>query len=483
MIESFGFSWFRSFREPTEIGIAPITLVYGQNAAGKSSALKALLLLKMNLGDASDHGEMVYAAGSVDLGSAKAVAHQHLSYEPTCVSAVFDVKMSPPLCRDDGRGRVEIELRLPHDDIDSQVAMRFLDHPSRPTLGWDMTTATANAGRRVWILKHDSLEAYTSLFGGPRGLFDNDDMSGELDPAARPVMRCAGLLPAEQIGTFSGGYREFPKFRFVDRGSEYEGQVAPAGRWDNFSTTVMKHRVPESLRRIGHIGPARKLPNRIESTVGSGESGESSLLVAIRQDESLRNRLNNQLWSLGIEYEVISRRLEDAVLGELHSLELRNSRSGVVTALTDVGYGVSQILPVVLEAHRPGNELLLVEQPELHLHPALQARLADLFISTAMGGNRTRFLIETHSEALILRLLRRIREGVLPLDALKVLYVDQDEAGVSFVKEILIDQHGEFLTPWPHGFFDERLRELMDNFSGKSDAADGSSWSVWQGDS
>jgi predicted ATPase len=101
-----------------------------------------------------------------------------------------------------------------------------------------------------------------------------------------------------------------------------------------------------------------------------------------------------------------------------------------------------------------------VEQPELHLHPAMQARIADVFIEAAMGGRNVQFLIETHSESLMLRFLRRIREGTLNPESIQVLYVDQDAEGASQIHDLPISPSGEFLADWPKGFFDERLEEL-----------------------
>jgi predicted ATPase len=90
----------------------------------------------------------------------------------------------------------------------------------------------------------------------------------------------------------------------------------------------------------------------------------------------------------------------------------------------------------------------------------MQARLADMFLDQATGGNRARFLIETHSESLMLRFLRRIREERVSPDEIQVLYVDQDHDGNSVVTELPISSDGEFMTRWPNGFFDERLEEL-----------------------
>ncbi len=150
-------------------------------------------------------------------------------------------------------------------------------------------------------------------------------------------------------------------------------------------------------------------------------------------------------------------------------LELVDVDSGLRAQPRDVGIGISQVLPVVVAALEPSSRLIAIEQPELHIHPAVQVALGDLF-ARAATDNGSLFLIETHSEHLILRLLRRIREttdGELPpgLPALSagqvgVIYVERSETGVKLTA-LPIDQTGEFKTHWPAGFFEERAGELF----------------------
>jgi len=134
-----------------------------------------------------------------------------------------------------------------------------------------------------------------------------------------------------------------------------------------------------------------------------------------------------------------------------------------------VGIGVSQVLPVLVSAYASKNKIIAIEQPEIHLHPGLQAELGDVFIESAMSENGNTFLLETHSEHLILRILRRIRDnnkgecnGVpITNKDVAVLYVAPDKNG-SKVINIPITEDGDFETDWPEGFFEEREKELFD---------------------
>lgn len=497
MISSFGFSSFRSFQHEVSLSLAPITLLYGQNSAGKSSALKALLFLKANLSDSAEDGVIQYSSSTVDLGSALSLAHMHRTIEPTTLGATVELGIPESLGGTwptgseqfaDGpkagtsrtrmpSGQIEIRVSLPHEDIGPEVEYRFLGLAHKPSIRWSLTTIEDS--REVLILKPDSLEVFRMLFGNLQDVSEGTqetayeaDSSGEIDLWARPVMRAVGILPGEQIGTFSGKFKAFNRLRLEEVEFRRLRRGAPTGVSWEITQGAVHRQISREFRRVRHVGPARRLPDRVESSTRQAHVREVDLLAAIHRDDSLRTRLNNQLAELQIEFEVLSRHIPDPVLGDIYSLELRNRRTNVVTALTDVGYGVSQILPVILESFRPGRNIVLIEQPELHLHPALQARLGDLFISGARGGIGNRFVIETHSEAIMLRILRRIRERRLPPEAVQVLYVDQDEDGVSGVKKILIDENGEWLSSWPHGFFEERIEELIGQFEPSFDSAD-----------
>jgi hypothetical protein len=153
---------------------------------------------------------------------------------------------------------------------------------------------------------------------------------------------------------------------------------------------------------------------------------------------------------------------------QLRDLVIIDKRTDTPVSHRDIGIGISQVLPVLVSAYASTGKIVAIEQPEIHLHPALQAELGDVFIESALGERRNTFILETHSEHLILRLMRRMRdtcEGRLPAglppvrpEDVAILYVQSKDAA-AVVRVLELDEEGQFLDPWPGGFFEEGFRE------------------------
>ena len=136
----------------------------------------------------------------------------------------------------------------------------------------------------------------------------------------------------------------------------------------------------------------------------------------------------------------------------------------MLVSVQDVGFGVSQLLPILVEGCRSRRGTLLVQQPELHLHPGLQSRLAELLARLSgpdpSDPHRKQFILETHSEHMILRIQNLVRRGEVRPQDVAILYVDSRHK-IPNMQQLRLNDSGDFLDEWPEGFFEERLDELF----------------------
>jgi hypothetical protein len=240
------------------------------------------------------------------------------------------------------------------------------------------------------------------------------------------------------------------------------------------------------LRDAIYIGPLREVPSRgalyqHAGRVTSWADGLAAWDLLLADRANLVEDTNRWLRRLGAGCQIVVQQLfdrgaeaEDLTDGNVDKTVRRlllDTGGDSFVLPSEVGAGVSQILPVVVAAVHGRSGLTLVEQPEIHVHPAVQVGLGDLFIdAVAREGSRRMLLIETHSEHLILRLLRRIRETTdnelvegapsFSEDELSVVHVENSLEGVR-IRRLHVDEHGEFTDRWPKGFFAERMAELL----------------------
>ena len=245
-----------------------------------------------------------------------------------------------------------------------------------------------------------------------------------------------------------------------------------------------------------YIGPFRQPPERLyhlsKPSRGNivGSKGQQMVNI-LYHDNFLLKDVNKWLHRLGVPYSVKPRILGEELTASYLELRLQDVRRSegkgnrtVEVTLNDVGFGISQILPIVCECVALRNKTIIIEQPELHIHPKLQSNLADLF-AWSMKERGNQIIVETHSEHIILRLLRRIRETTrsdfaswpkeltaaacnrtnkdlngLKMEEVSVVYVEGGEQGAS-VTQLPINEEGDFTRPWPGGFFTERDQDLF----------------------
>ncbi len=169
-------------------------------------------------------------------------------------------------------------------------------------------------------------------------------------------------------------------------------------------------------------------------------------------------------------YESVKKIIRNASIKQIKDIILLDDRfsAEMEVHLPDVGFGISQIVPVIVSSLISRGKIICIEQPEIHLHPKLQAELGDVFIESALGKQKNTFVLETHSEHLILRIMRRMREtangdlpsGIPPVrpEDVSILYVEPVGSS-SVVRKLELDEEGQLLDPWPGGFFEEGFKE------------------------
>ena len=213
-----------------------------------------------------------------------------------------------------------------------------------------------------------------------------------------------------------------------------------------------KRAIADELEEIGDTG----LDEIIDSYDKEGNPERTA--TVIKDPESASERIQDRM------VQTSTGKLQELVMIDNHY------RPPVPVTHRDVGVGVSQVLPVLAYAYAYKNKLIAIEQPEIHIHPKLQAELADVFIESALGERKNTFLLETHSEHLILRIMRRMREtfearlpkglpAIRPKDV-SILFVEPTANG-SIVREMELNERGELVKAWPGGFFEEGLNEAF----------------------
>ena len=238
----------------------------------------------------------------------------------------------------------------------------------------------------------------------------------------------------------------------------------------------------DELAATNYIGPIRAMPERMYAYSGTapltvGSKGENTADILITRPDIL-DKVNAWLKRLEAGYHIDVR----PVVRDYYEVVLINTETGAESCIKDVGFGISQILPILVDGllsdryewngqyhDRYEWRGKIIEQPEIHIHPRLQTDLADFFIE-GVKTRQCQYIIETHSEHILLRLLRRIREttngelqeGQPPLkpEDVAVIYAKPTAHGTELT-ELRISEDGDFIDPWPAGFFTEREKELF----------------------
>ena len=533
MLREYQLTNFKAFGEKVTIPIRPLTLIFGANSSGKSSIFQSLLLLKQTLEEAKNPHTALLPKGSlVDLGSYKDFVHRHETERHFEFWARFDLEIPLFLSPDEKIREAALGVLFTYskealalaDPWAVALALNVGDDAQKileiAAPGWGLGYDTQHVMETVRFSSKSKLEFWGRWWNALHSCYTGNDPeyrdlafllsknsdgghiipgleSNRIKERLRTIERskikealCSELEDALQRGAEEIHQLDIPTYQnFLPEHSSERIDFSSSdlsnlmGTWMSLPRNRILSRFRANLESLIYLGPLRNPPKRVyeysgDTTEYAGQSGEH-LPSILFENPDLLEKINADLERLGVQYVLkLSRpqHEEDASLSNVFSLRLLDKNTGTEISLRDVGFGISQVLPIVAQAELCEKKTLLIEQPEIHLHPAHQAELGDLFIRSAKKrGNPflkrgNTFLLETHSEHLLLRILRRIREttedelpdgfpGIRPEDV-AVLYVEPGEKGARVI-EIPVTEDGEFDRPWPQGFFPERAKELF----------------------
>ncbi|MBS1911947.1 MAG: DUF3696 domain-containing protein [Bacteroidetes bacterium] len=445
MIKSLSLRNFKSWKDTGQVRLAPITALFGSNSSGKTSLLQMLLMLKQTV-ESPDRSQVLNLGDErsyVELGTFPELLFAH---DPD-VSLGLDITWSLP-------------EELSVEDPSRPKHILFLsDHLAFASwLTWK-SNGSEGLGRAV-------VEQMAYHFAG--GTFG-------MQPLAK------GYTEYELLETGPG-------FEFK-RGRGRPSTLPPPTKCYGFPDQVRAHfknaeflsdfelKFEELFSRVFYLGPLREYPKRQYSWAGSqpadmGRRGEKVVdaLLASREAGAVLSRGPGRGKKKETLEERVARWLKELQLidsfevrpithgSKLFQVWVRRHPGAAEVLITDVGFGVSQILPVIaLCYYAPEGSTLLLEQPEIHLHPAVQAGLADVFID-AIRTRGIQIILESHSEHLLRRLQRRVAEEKLTQEE-TAFYFCSMEDGTSRLTSLDVDAFGTILN-WPQNFFGDEFADI-----------------------
>ena len=429
---------FKSWKDTGDIDLRPITGFFGANSSGKTSLIQALLLLKQTA-DSPDRG-IVFHFGDrrtpADLGDFESVVHEHDTSGTLRVS--LDWEQQRPFNLTDTNTNLRV---VRSSRIGFEVASREEATRSRKSLVVDQVSY--RVGDAVFGMRRKPNAKYELFTDGAEFKFARN--MGRAWPPPPPV-KCYGFPDQVRAYFTNAGFLSDLEFTLEER-----------------------------LRNIYYLGPLRAHPERRYTWSGAqpldvGPAGESvvdAILASRDRGEMIgrgrgRPRVTLEeyvaLWlkNLGLIHDF--RIVPLAEGSPVFEVRVRKSPKSSEVLITDVGFGVSQILPVLaLCFYVPEGSTVILEQPEIHLHPAIQAGLADVFID-AWKKRGMQILLESHSEHLLRRLQRRIAEEDIHKENVSLFFCSTGPVS-SGLTALKLDLFGN-IANWPKDFFGDQFGEI-----------------------
>lgn len=434
MLTHLNLTNFKIWRSTGQMPLAPLTLVFGTNSSGKSSLIQSLLLLRQTVKGQDPNVDLNFG-------------------NPDTNDSVVLGQFSDVLCRH-GAATEAVKAK--------QIGIEF---------GWRAADLGAGAG------------TFTARYVQGRG--------GSADLAYLRI-GSAGYGFTAQLGK-QGAYKLLPE------SARYWSKQSPAFKPQRsfaFSDAAAQALGPDAKRvlsvgpllvqelaRIIYLGPVRRLAQRdyvwngrMPSFIGDdgGLAVDALIASGIAKQEAIKRGLPTpstaKLFTATAEWlncMGLADDLQVRQLGKSARYELLVLNDGQASNLKDVGVGVSQVLPVIVAAlFAQRGSIVMVEEPESHLHPLAQTQLAEM-LATVSRDRGVQFIVETHSEHLLRRMQTLVACETVKPDALRMYFVERD-GKTAKLQPLEIDPFGA-IRPWPEHFFGDSVGEAREQAKARAE--------------
>jgi len=421
---------FKAFKDSGEIPLRRLTVVFGRNNTGKSAILQSLLILRQTMDAPADVARLNLRGPSYDGGTYHDVVHNH----QTSQNVVFHLAV---IYGGTGReGRLELEFksdepqapRLSRLAISAPLTEQFVISPGRGAGGpYELWIGDENLRGGKKANFRFSVNQFLPMIGEePSHVGRPSDRRKKSRTLARQVLWVVeeSLRSTRAVGAFR---------RQPDRRYEYQGR--PPQTVDTTGQHVIDALVEDANRRRRHRGELVRSVNKCLEKLGRVR------LMPIR---------------------AMTRQTK------IYEIRLKDTDSGRWANFADVGFGIGQALPVIVEGLRtPENGTFLVQEPEIHLHPDAQLAMADFLIDLVRSNRQV--VVETHSENILLRIRHAVVQHTsagsgaktgLSENDISIVHVSKTPDAASHTTLLDLDELGQ-IKKWPDGFMDEATEERM----------------------
>ncbi|MGA7732969.1 MAG: DUF3696 domain-containing protein [Chloroflexia bacterium] len=407
-------SGYKSISNETSIEVRPLTILAGANSSGKSSIMQPLLLLKQTLEASFDPGPLLLNGPHIKFTLGEQLLSRNTKEFLFGIQVNDEPMVNVSYVKDKGQGFRVKDLSV----ISNGKHANFSPEMSHSEL----------------------IEQLANL------------------PEASSLLTFLRILPASHGGLSMQRVRSFIEFFYTEGEDSNESSAQIP-----FSPLPLGE-ISEEIQSVIHVPGLRGNPEReYPITAVTGFSGTFSIYTAsviahwqTGGNKDKLNQLDHQLMQLGLTSTVFAERINDAQIRLQVGRLLTNGKRKDLVNIADVGFGVSQALPVLvaLLTADPG-QLVYIEQPEIHLHPRAQSKMAEVLAAAARRG--VKVVVETHSSILLLGIQTLVAKGELdPNDVILHWFTRNPKSGDSKVSTATLDEAGRFGN-WPEDFADTTL--------------------------